>query len=265
VDPGGTKYLGQIGYFNKRGEWSLISTSGATLTPPDSLSEDLSVRFATIPSDVPFQQLVSLVKAAVRSNVSLVEVLQQLRADGYKDLPALRSVESSEWTSEQERALAKVISIDAMRRVWMGSVEITELIRRQLEQEISSAVATQFALPSSPGAAVASAFSPFGVPERKKQFWFNINAELILYGATEPDATVTIGGRQIKLRPDGTFSFRFILPDGKYQLPVTAQSEDQTDSRSADLAFSRRTQFTGEVQAHPQDPALKPPRAAHVA
>jgi uncharacterized protein len=265
VDQGGTKYVGQLGYYDQHGDWSLISTSAATLTPPDSLSEDLTVRFATIPSDVPFQQLVSLVKAAVRSNLPLVEVLQQLRASGFKDLPSTREVESATWTSEQERALAKVISMDAMRRVWMGSVEITELIRRQLEREISSAVAAQFGLPTSPGAAVASPFSPFGIEEARKQFWFNINAELIIYGATEPDATVTIGGRQIKLRPDGTFSFRFVLPDGKYHLPVQARSEDGTDTRSADLTFTRSTQFRGEVQAHPQDPALKPPRVANVA
>ena len=34
-----------------------------------------------------------------------------------------------------------------------------------------------------------------------------------LDGATEPDAAVTIGGRKIQLRKDGTFSFRFALPD----------------------------------------------------
>ncbi len=40
-------------------------------------------------------------------------------------------------------------------------------------------------------------------------FWLNINAELIVYGATEPGAQVTLGGRPIQLRPDGTFSCRF--------------------------------------------------------
>ena len=50
--------------------------------------------------------------------------------------------------------------------------------------------------------------------ERAKGFWFNVNAELIIYGATEPTARVTLGGHEIKLRPDGTFSYRFSLPDG---------------------------------------------------
>ena len=101
--------------------------------------------------------------------------------------------------------------------------------------------------------------------ERKKGFWFNVNAELIIYGATEADATVTIGGRKIQLRPDGTFSYRFSLPDGQYALPAVATSADGTDSRSAALKFSRDTQYRGDVKAHPQDPALKIPSPANVA
>ena len=76
---------------------------------------------------------------------------------------------------------------------------------------------------------------------------------------------MTIAGRKIRLRPDGTFSYRFSLPDGQYELPAVATSADGTDSRSAELKFSRATQYRGEVQAHPQDPALKPPTATNVA
>jgi len=32
-------------------------------------------------------------------------------------------------------------------------------------------------------------------------FWFNVNAELIIYGATEPTAKVTLDGREIKCGP----------------------------------------------------------------
>jgi hypothetical protein len=107
--------------------------------------------------------------------------------------------------------------------------------------------------------ALSSVSSPFGGMERSRGFWFNVNAELIIYGATEPDAKVTIGGHQIKLRSDGSFSFRFALPDGNYDLPALAISADGTDSRAADLKFSRNTQYMGDVGAHPQDPALKAP------
>ena len=155
------------------------------------------------------------------------------------------------WTPQQEQALAKIISIDEVRRVWMGSLEITELIRRRLAREISSL-------------GVSSLSSPFGGAEQPKGFWFNVNAELIIYGATEPTAKVTLGGHEIKLRPDGSFSFRFALPDGKYELPAVAVSADGTEARAADLKFSRATEYLGDVGAHPQDPALKPPLPENV-
>ena len=265
VDQAGTKYFAELGYFDKSGRWNSISTSSGTLTPPETLSDDTSVRFATIPVDVPFETLLDVVKAAVRQNVPLAEAILQLRAEGHKHLPAQHEIGSGRWTPAQEAALSKIVSMDAVRRVWIGSLEITELIRRQLLEEISSMSAAHFSLPTSPGGAVSSISSAYGGMERRKGFWFNVNAELIIYGATEPDAAVTIGGRKIKLRPDGTFSYRFILPDGKYDLPAVATSADGDDSRSAALKFSRRTDYRGEVGAHPQDPKLKTPRADNVA
>ena len=49
---------------------------------------------------------------------------------------------------------------------------------------------------------------------RGRKFWFKVNAELIVCGATEPDAGVTVADRQIKLRPDGTFSFALACRTG---------------------------------------------------
>jgi hypothetical protein len=263
VAAAGTKYVGVIGYYQTDGKWVAISTSDATMTPPDTMSEDTSAQFATIPIEVPFAQLMELARSAVRENIPLAEILQQLRASGYHvaDSP------TGKWTPEQEQALAAIISMDRVRRVWMGSIEITELIRRRLQQEISSMALAQITAPSSPIGAISSfssLASPFGGMPGQKGFWFNVNAELIIYGATEPDAEVTIGGRVIKLRPDGTFSYRFALPDGKYELPAVAIAADKSDGRAAELKFGRDTQYRGEVGAHPQDPQLKAPLVENV-
>jgi hypothetical protein len=263
VPNAGAKYVADLGYHDARRKWVSVSRSAATLTPPDNLSDDMSVRFATIPPEVPFAQLLAMVKTALREHVPLAEAIQQLRAHGFSNLPAASEVKS-EWTPAQEKALAQVVSMDEVRRVWIGSLEITELIRRQLQQEMSSMGLSQFSLPSSMGA-MSSVSSPFGGRARQRGFWFNVNAELIIYGATEPDAKVTIGERQIKLRPDGTFSFRFALPDGEYPLPAAAQSADGEETREARLKFSRSTRYTGDVGAHPQDKSLKPPLVSAVA
>jgi len=277
VGHGGTKYVAQLGYVDRGHAWQTVATSAATFTPPDALSDDTSVRFETIPIEVPFKKLLELVKGAVAEHVPLVEVIQQLREAGYPELPRLSTVgtsaggsaPASSWTPAQEAALAQIISIDEVRRVWMGSLEITELLRRSLEQEMSSQAIAALARGELTGGAgelggLSSVSSPFGGEGRRKGFWFNVNAELIIYGATEPDAAVTIGGRKIQLRKDGTFSFRFALPDGNYDLPVQATSADASDSRRAELRFSRSTQYRGEVGAHPQDAALKAPRVENV-
>ena len=265
VGMGGTRFIGELGYYRPNDEWVRISVSGSTMTPPDSISEDFSVWFETLPMDMRFEELVKLVKSAVQENVPLMEAIQQLRATGIQGLPDARSVSTRQWTKEQEMALSKIVSMDSVRRVWMGSLEITELIRRQFLQELSSQAAAQLGEAGSWSGAVSSFSSPYGGMERKKGFWFNVNAELIIYGATEADATVTIGGRKIKLKSDGSFSYRFSLPDGQYDLPAVATSADGTDTRSAALEFSRRTQYRGDVKAHPQDPALRPPLPANVA
>jgi hypothetical protein len=263
VPAAGAKYLADLGYFDAKRRWVSVAHSAATLTPPENLSDDMSVRFATIPPEVPFAQLLSMVKSALRQHLPLVEAMQHMRAQGFTNLPAPEQVKS-EWTPAQEKALAEVVSMDQVRRVWIGSLEITELIRRQLQQQVSSMGAAQFSLPSSMGA-LSSVSSPFGGPERRRGFWFNVNAELIIYGATEPDAKVTIGDRKIKLRPDGTFSFRFALPDGEYPLPAAAESADGEETREARLEFRRSTRYRGDVGAHPQDKNLKPPLVSAVA
>ncbi len=293
VDRAGVKYLAELGYYRTRGQWITIATSSPTLTPPDTVSEDTSAEFATIPFELPMEKLLSLVKEAVQENVPLAEALKEIQTQNFPELPPLPKLSTSgpiketvarstrpvtskvrksqprraEWTPAQEQSLAKIISMDHVRRVWMGSMEITEVIRRQVAQELASMAAAGLAgapenWPTSPARApgaggISSPSAAAGKPE--KGFWFNVNAELIIYGATESDATVTIAGRKIRLRPDGSFSYRFALPDGRYELPIVAVSADETDGRAAELTFSRSTELRGDVGAHPQDPALKRP------
>ncbi len=98
-----------------------------------------------------------------------------------------------------------------------------------------------------------------GEPEQPPGgFWFSLNAELVIYGATESNASVTIGGLPIDLRPDGTFSCRFSLPDGDHAVTVSAVSA-AGELRQAELNFSRRTEHQAEIGAAPQDPSLELP------
>jgi hypothetical protein len=76
---------------------------------------------------------------------------------------------------------------------------------------------------------------------RPRKFWLVADAELIVYGATEPDATVTIGGQPIKLNPDGTFRFQMSFQDGLIDYPIMAVAVDGEQTRSIHMKFNRET------------------------
>ncbi|MDT9226541.1 MAG: hypothetical protein P5683_23355, partial [Limnospira sp. PMC 1279.21] len=78
-------------------------------------------------------------------------------------------------------------------------------------------------------------------PIRPRKFWLVADAELIIYGATEPDAKVSIGGRPIQLNPDGTFRFQMYFPDGQFDYPIMAVAADGEQTRSIHMKFNRET------------------------
>ncbi|MCU0651575.1 MAG: DUF4912 domain-containing protein [Candidatus Omnitrophica bacterium] len=88
---------------------------------------------------------------------------------------------------------------------------------------------------------LASMASPVKRVQKERKFWMVVNTELILYGATEPDAKVTVQGNAIKLKPDGTFSLRFALPDGKQVIPVKGTSADSIDTITITPVVNKET------------------------
>lgn len=170
----------------------------------------------------------------------------------------------------QEAAIAEVLCHATEVRQWVGSQEITELLRgaRKAGAGESSPApdlgqaarleAAEAGLVSGP--AFWSGALPQSAPPAAREFWLNVNVELVIYGSTESDATLMVGGRKIEVGPDGRFSLRFALPDGIFELPVSAVSADGERGRRAEFGFSRVTAYRGEVGIEPQDPQLAVPQ-----
>jgi len=278
-------YVAELGYWQRDGGWVRVGTSESIRTPVDRPGPvgGEEPRFARVP-DIPTPQRERpgsedpAGQAQPKHSYQIDATFLQTRETARNRLehfspespPSVEYVTApSRWTITQEQALGEMIADVVTRTDWFGSVELVELLRRKLQPEIKPPPGDLGALlpssaeflPSSIEAAEqlhSSQAMPVQAEQGQRSFWFNVNAELIIYGATEPDATVTIGGRPIRLRPDGSFSYRFALPDGEYKLPAAATSRDG-DTRRADLRFSRATIYTGEVGKHPQDPSLKLP------
>ncbi len=111
-----------------------------------------------------------------------------------------------------------------------GSAFMMEEISKRLRSELEM------------GSMAVSSFSGRPAGEKEKKFWLIVNTELIVYGATEPDAKVTVQDVPVRLNPDGTFSLRFALPDGQQVIPVKALSVDGTMEQKITPIVKRTTE-----------------------
>lgn len=138
------------------------------------------------------------------------------------------------WITDEEW----MIPDDEFRRLYGMSVglgpnvssPVGKLWQERLKKDVSSR-----------GIASMGVSSPSKKPQEKGSFWLVVDAELIVYGATEPDAHVTVQGRRIPLRKDGTFTLRFALPDGIQEIPVVAKSAKIDETRTITPVVTRKT------------------------
>ena len=78
-------------------------------------------------------------------------------------------------------------------------------------------------------------------PDRSRKFWLVADAQLIVYGATEPDAQLTIGGTPVQLTPEGTFRIQLSFQDGNLDFPIMAIAKDGEQMRQIRMTFDRNT------------------------
>ncbi|MGV3774003.1 MAG: DUF4912 domain-containing protein, partial [Verrucomicrobiales bacterium] len=137
-----TRYIAALGYYDKKQKWQQVSASRKTFAPPDSMAEETDVQFATISADVSFKMLIETVKTVLSENMPLVEAFHKAQEKG--EIKGISFPKPGKrWTRSQEAELAKLITMDDLRRVWIGSLEITELLRRRLQQDVSSMAAAE--------------------------------------------------------------------------------------------------------------------------
>jgi hypothetical protein len=80
-----------------------------------------------------------------------------------------------------------------------------------------------------------------GVPARPRSFWLVADAELIVYGATDPQARLSIGGEDVPLSADGTFRIQVPFRDGQQLYPIEALAADGEQKRNITIQFERST------------------------
>lgn len=110
-----------------------------------------------------------------------------------------------------------------------GSGDLQELFEERLGRPMGSPVAARYGVGAEK------------MLNRHRAFPFEVDAEMIIYGTSDPNAHVTLAGTPVQLRPDGSFSARLSMPDRRQVLPIVASSADGVEQRTVVLAIERNT------------------------
>ncbi|BAU66883.1 hypothetical protein STA3757_42890 [Stanieria sp. NIES-3757] len=222
-------YVLDIGYRCADGRWLVLARSVPVRVPPVYPSDWIEDVFVTVNWEE------ELVGKAVYELVP-----------PSKKQPVTATGEGTNGIYEQIFGMAK--SAEAMRVAGSLFGSMQQVPEQAVSSYIFPSGVGMWAVPTVSGLNMSGVgmmsgvgFSASAPPIRPRQFWLIADAELIVYGATEPDATVTIGGRPIKLNPDGTFRFQMSFQDGLIDYPIVAVAADGEQTRSIHMKFNRET------------------------
>jgi hypothetical protein len=214
-------YLIEIGYHCGDGRWLTLARSSPVRIPPTYPSDWIEDHFITVDWELNLrnQQLAKLVPPTHKD-----------AAVGVSDTKIY----------DQVFGLAEGAESLRMAGSLYGSMQ--QVPEEVLSSYIFPSGVGLWAIPTVSGLSMSGVgFSASAAPIRPRRFWLVADAELIVYGATEPDATVTIGGQPIQLYSDGTFRYQMSLQDGVIDYPIMAVAADGEQSRSIHMRFTRET------------------------
>ena len=235
-------YVIDIGYRAADGRWLVLARSAKVHIPPVYPSDWIEDVFITVnfEEDLRGETQYELVHPAKKIAVTANDGVNVNGNGNSNGNPIYDEIFGLAESAEVQRVAG---SIFGSQQQVPGSA--------RPEQAISSYIFPSgvglWAVPTGSGLTASGAgmsgvgFSASAVPVRPRQFWLIADAELIVYGATEPDATVTIGGRAIQLNPDGTFRFQMSFQDGLIDYPILAVAADGEQTRSIQMKFNRET------------------------
>lgn len=230
-------YVVDIGYRCADGRWLILARSVTIHVPPVYPSDWIEDIFITVnwEEDLKGKTFYELVPPSKRQ-------AEPEKAGVSPDSPLYDQIFGMAKSAEAQRVAGSLFG--SMQHV-PGSMVPQEVLSSYVFPSGVGmwAVPTVSGLTTMSGVGMMSGvgFSASEAPIRPRQFWLVADAELIVYGATEPDATVTIGGRPIKLNPDGTFRFQMSFQDGLIDYPIMAVAVDGEQTRSIHMKFERET------------------------
>lgn len=235
-------YTVEIGYRCADGRWLMLARSSAVRIPPVYPSDWIEDVFMTVDwqEDLQGKTVYELVPPSHRTDAA--------------PTPAGAGTATGNQIYDEIFGMTKDAEAQRVAGSMFGSMQQvpgTVTPQESMSSYVFPSGVGMWAIPTMSGAGLTmsgagltmsgAGFSASAPPIRPRQFWLVADAELIVYGATEPDATVTIGGRKIQLNPDGTFRFQMSFQDGLIDYPIEAVAVDGEQKRSIHMKFERET------------------------
>jgi hypothetical protein len=232
-------YVIDIGYRAVDGRWLILARSARVHIPPVYPSDWIEDVFITVNFEEDLRGKTQYELVPPAKKIATVNSYSNANANANGN-PIYDQIFGLAESAEAQRVAG---SLFGSQHQVPGSVRPEEVISSYIFPSGVGlwAVPTVSGLTASGVGMSGVGFSASAVPVRPRQFWLIADAELIVYGATEPDANVTIGGRPIKLNPDGTFRFQMSFQDGLIDYPILAVAADGEQTRSIHMKFNRET------------------------
>ena len=131
---------------------------------------------------------------------------------------------------------------DLVDERWMTLEELYRIYAGLPQGESSPALFRAISILDQHISSPSYAASPMAAGKAPRKFWLVTHTELVIYGQTEPTASVWIQGQPIRLQPDGSFVARYVLPDGQLQLPIVAEAASGEESITITPIITKSTQ-----------------------
>ena len=122
-----------------------------------------------------------------------------------------------------------------------SSTELQELFEERLRR------------PMGPPAARSSGAEDEDGEEGVPAFELEVDAEMVVYGVTQPGAYLTLQGEPVKVHADGTFRVRVDMPNRRQVLPIVASTADGASRQTVVMAVERNTKSMGPAGRDQQE------------
>ena len=170
VGHGETRYIAELGYTSKHGGWVSIAISKPVVTPPDTIAPDMAMMMATIPPDVPFQEVMQKFGALLAKNLPLIAAIERVRATGWDKMPEVTvSTTAQHWTPKQARELARIAGAQSIRN--RIATELAALSSADILRLIPSAAALPETPPPAPPKMSPEALAAESAPTSPSAGW----------------------------------------------------------------------------------------------